>query len=98
MRIERADELIRLAREDIGMTQSELALAAGMQQPTISAYESGRKRPRPETLLRVLAAARARRSLPLSVYADEIKAAAKQFNLAQVRVFGSAVRGEAVAL
>jgi transcriptional regulator with XRE-family HTH domain len=35
--------LIRLAREDVGMTQRELAAAAGVQQPTISAYESGAK-------------------------------------------------------
>ncbi|KQO62845.1 nucleotidyltransferase domain-containing protein [Curtobacterium sp. Leaf261] len=94
MRIERADELIRIAREDIGMTQSELARIAKMQQPTISAYESGAKRPRQETLQRVLAAARARPSVPLSVYAAEIREVALRFRLSHVRVFGSTVRGQ----
>ncbi|WIE84130.1 helix-turn-helix transcriptional regulator [Curtobacterium sp. MCPF17_021] len=53
MRVERAAELIRAAREDLGLSQTGLAAAAGMQQPTISAYESGRKRPRPESLRRM---------------------------------------------
>ncbi|WP_368859346.1 helix-turn-helix domain-containing protein [Curtobacterium flaccumfaciens] len=38
---------MRAAREDLGLSQTALAAAAGMQQPTISAYESGRKRRTP---------------------------------------------------
>lgn len=94
MRTDKAAELIRFAREDIGMSQSDLARAAGVQQPTISAYESGRKRPRPESLQRLLAAARMRPSISLSVYADTIRTEAMRFNLTDIRVFGSAVRGE----
>jgi hypothetical protein len=94
VRTEKAGELIQLAREDIGMTQAELARAAGMQQPTVSAYESGSKRPRPDTLTRILLAARARPSVPLMVYADEIRSAARDFHLSRVRVFGSSVRGD----
>ncbi|MDM7891143.1 helix-turn-helix domain-containing protein [Curtobacterium caseinilyticum] len=75
------------------MSQSGLATAAGMQQPSISAYESGRKRPRPETLERILRAARTRPSIPLATYADEVLRAAARFHLRDVRVFGSAVRG-----
>jgi len=93
MRLEHAADLIRLAREDIGMTQTALAHAAGMQQPTISAYEAGRKQPRAESFERIMAAAQTRPSIPLSVYADEIRAAASQHRLRDVRVFGSAVRG-----
>ena len=94
MRIERAAELIRAARDDIGMSQTTLAAAAGMQQPTISAYESGRKRPRPESLERIMAAAHTRPSIPLAVYADEILHEAGRFHLENIRVFGSAVRGQ----
>lgn len=94
MRIERAAELIRAAREDIGMSQSALAAAAGMQQPTISAYESGRKQPRPESLERIMTAARTRPSIPLAVCAADILEQAERFHLANVRVFGSAIRGQ----
>lgn len=94
MRIEKAAELIRLARQDIGMSQSDLARAAGIQQPTIAAYESGRMMPGAESLERLLAATRMRPSIPLSVYADSIRGAAARFNLTNIRVFGSAVRGE----
>lgn len=94
MLLDRSAELIRSAREDIGMSQRDLARAAGMQQPTISAYESGRKHPRAESLERVLSAAKMRPSIPLALLADQIRASATRFNLSNVRVFGSAVRGE----
>lgn len=94
MRVERAGELIRAAREDVRLSQSALASAAGMQQPTISAYESGRKQPRPETLSRILLAARTRPSIPLALYADDVLQQAARFHLVNVRVFGSAVRGQ----
>ncbi|PZE75452.1 nucleotidyltransferase domain-containing protein [Curtobacterium sp. MCBD17_019] len=94
MRTDRAADLISAARADIGMSQSALACAAGMQQPTISAYESGRKRPRAQSLERILTAAHTRPSIPLAVYAEDIRHEADRFHLRDVRVFGSAVRGE----
>lgn len=94
MLMTKAHDLIRLAREDAGLTQVQLATAAGIQQPTVSAYESGTKRPRPETLRKILTAARARPSLPLMVYAGDIRSAAATFHLSRVRVFGSAARGD----
>ncbi len=63
MRTDRAAELIRRARQDVGMSQEALASAAHMQQPTISAYESGRQQPRAESLERILRAARTRPSI-----------------------------------
>src|SRR5919108_733121 len=48
------------ARLRAGLTQHALAARAGTSQATISAYESGRKRPSLETLERVLAATGAR--------------------------------------
>jgi uncharacterized protein len=51
-----AGDAIRRARLRAGLTQHALAARAGTSQATISAYESGRKRPSVETLDRVLAA------------------------------------------
>lgn len=49
--------LIRMARRDAGLSQSELARRAKTSQAAISAYESGRRSPSVQTLSRVLAAA-----------------------------------------
>ena len=49
--------LIRMARRQAGMTQSELATRAKTSQAAISAYESGRRSPSVDTLSRVLEAA-----------------------------------------
>ena len=49
--------LIRLARLDAGFSQRELADRAGTSQPTIAAYETGRKIPTFDTLLRIVRAA-----------------------------------------
>ena len=45
---------LRLARQ---MTQAELAAAAGTSQPTVAAYEAGRKSPTLKTLRRIAEAA-----------------------------------------
>lgn len=44
-------------RRTAGLTQAELARAAGTSQPTIAAYESGRKSPTLSTLSRIARAA-----------------------------------------
>jgi transcriptional regulator with XRE-family HTH domain len=49
--------LLRLARDKAGITQRELARAAGVSQQSISSYETGRKEPTLPTLQRLLAAA-----------------------------------------
>ena len=49
--------LLRLARDKTNMTQTDLALQAGVSQQSISAYETGRKEPTLPTLVRLLAAA-----------------------------------------
>ncbi|MDP8957867.1 MAG: helix-turn-helix domain-containing protein [Actinomycetota bacterium] len=49
--------LLRTARDKAGLTQSQLANAAGMTQQAISAYETGRKEPTLPTLRRLLGAA-----------------------------------------
>jgi transcriptional regulator with XRE-family HTH domain len=51
---------LRQARTRAGLTQAELAELADTSQATVSAYESGRKRPSVDTLERLLSAAGAR--------------------------------------
>jgi len=43
---------LRRRRKMAGLTQRELAARAQVAQPNIAAYESGRRRPAPETLVR----------------------------------------------
>jgi transcriptional regulator with XRE-family HTH domain len=52
-----AGNVIKLARHDAGLSQRELARRAGTSQATLSAYETGRKSPSFETLVRVVRAA-----------------------------------------
>lgn len=52
-----AANLIKLARHDAGLSQRELARAAGTSQGAIAAYESGRRSPTLETLARIVRAA-----------------------------------------
>jgi transcriptional regulator with XRE-family HTH domain len=47
---------LREARERAGLSQAALAELTGTSQATISAYETGRKRPSIDTLSRLLAA------------------------------------------
>lgn len=89
-----APALIRAAREDSGFTQSELARRAGITQPNLASIENGARAVSGELLERILRAADYRPSLALVRYADEIRAAAEWLGLSEIRVFGSALRGE----
>ena len=51
-----AAEMISEARHRAQLTQDELAKLAGTSRPTVSAYESGTKDPRADTLDRILEA------------------------------------------
>lgn len=90
----RAGELIRRAREDIGITQSELAARAGTSQAALSAIESGSRIPSEELAGRLLRAAQLRPSIPLALYAAELRSLAAQHGLDHLRVFGSVARGD----
>jgi transcriptional regulator with XRE-family HTH domain len=50
-------ELLRLVRRRNGLTQAQLARAAGTSQPVISAYEHGRREPSVSMLARLVDAA-----------------------------------------
>lgn len=86
--------LIRRARLDAGLTQSELARRAGISQPSLAQMEKGTRTPSDEMLERVLRAADYRPSIPLADFADQISALAAKRGIERVRVFGSTVRGE----
>ena len=49
--------LIRLARDEAGLSQAALAQISGTSRPTLSAYEHGRKSPTLATAARIVAAA-----------------------------------------
>jgi uncharacterized protein len=89
-----AAETIRQARAEAGLTQSELARRAGIRQASISKFESGRERPRPETYARILEAARIRPGIALQRHRAEVIEAARRRRASNVRVFGSIARGE----
>lgn len=89
-----ASALVRLAREDAGLTRAELARAAGTTQSVISAVEAGKRPVSTAMLDRLLRAARMRASLPLERYSDAIVRAARARHLDNVRAFGSVLRGE----
>jgi transcriptional regulator with XRE-family HTH domain len=49
-----AGSLLRSARSRLGLSQTAFADVLGIAQPTLSAYESGRRQPTLPTLLRML--------------------------------------------
>lgn len=106
-----AAALIREARARAGLTQQALARMAGTSQPTLAAYESGAKSPSVRTLDRLIRATGATldvrlRSAPtaqgellaqLRHHAEQIRDAAYKRRIRNVRVFGSAARGDETA-
>jgi uncharacterized protein len=83
-------ETIRHARAEAGLTQSELARRAGIRQASISKFESGRERPRPETYARILQAARVSPDVALKRYRDDVLAAVRWRRASNPRVFAGA--------
>ena len=104
-----AAAIIRDARARAGLTQAALAHAAGTSQPTLAAYESGAKSPSVRTLDKVVRAAgfsldAALRAAPpaggavlaeVRARQSDIRRAAAGYGIRNVRVFGSAARGDA---
>lgn len=85
------------ARRAAGLTQAELARRSHTSQPAVNRYESGRVRPRPATLRRILESCRTDRPRPSEVLAshrDDVLAFARQLGASRVLVFGSVARGE----
>lgn len=76
------------------MSQSQLAHAANVAQPNLSAYENGRRTPSPEVADRITRALLARPSVRLQQHREEILATVGQYRATHPRVFGSVARGE----
>ncbi len=90
--------LLRLSRQLSGLSQVEAARLAGTAQSALSAYENGSKVPTREVVERILEALDFRPSQLLGLYRDRIIEIAARHHASNVRVFGSAARGEDSAL
>lgn len=105
-----ARAVVTRARVLAGMTQHELAEAAGLTQSVVSAYETGRRQPTLPRLCRLLAAAGFEPAIELRPrgsaggdgrlldavrsHLEEIRRIAARHGASNVRVFGSAARGD----
>ncbi|NYI72000.1 hypothetical protein GGQ54_002560 [Naumannella cuiyingiana] len=85
---------IRAERLAAGMSQSELARAAQVSQPNLSAYENGRRTPSPEVLDRIGQALAGRPSVRVEHHHEDIRARVAQFRATRPRLVGSVARGE----
>lgn len=78
------------------MSQSQLAQAARVPQPNLSAYENGRRKPSREVLHRIRQALRIRPSARLDAHRDAVRVVVAAHRASAPRVFGSVARGEDV--
>lgn len=85
--------MIREARRRAGLTQRELAERSGTSQSRLSTYESGTTEPAPQTLQRLLAAARPLPSQALDRHREAVVDLARRHGLVDVRVSGSVAQG-----
>lgn len=76
------------------MSQSQLARAAGVSQPNLSAYENGRRNPSPEVLERISRALRGRPSSRVAKHRDDIREVVAAHHARDPRLFGSVARDE----
>ncbi|WP_308465258.1 helix-turn-helix domain-containing protein [Rathayibacter soli] len=95
MAVTRISEVLRQRRRDAGLSQRDLALRAGVPQPNIAAYESGRRVPAAATLKRLEGVLNIPTLERLQATRERIIQAAADRRLSDVRVFGSVARGEA---
>lgn len=85
---------IRAERLAAGLTQSQLAAAAGLTQPNLSAYENGRRLPTDAVLERLRHALVGRPSTRLDLHRAEVRALVVEHHARDPRVFGSVARGD----
>ena len=85
---------IRVERRAVGLSQSQLARAAGVPQPNLSAYENGRRVPSPEVLERINRALKVRPSTRVQQHRDSIRAIVAEHHAVAPRIFGSVARGD----
>lgn len=85
---------IRAERLAAGMSQSQLACAADVSQPNLSAYENGRRKPSPEVLARLSLALRGRPSDRVALHREAIADMVQRHHATRPRLFGSVARGD----
>lgn len=85
---------IRAERLAAGLSQSQLARAAKVSQPNLSAYENGRRSPSPDVLERIIRALAGRPSLRVEQHRADIRALVAEHRAVAPRLFGSIARGE----
>lgn len=85
---------IRGERLAAGLSQSELARAANVSQPNLSAYENGRRTPSPAVLVRISRALMVRPSARVDEHRESIRALVAEHHAVAPRVFGSIARGD----
>lgn len=85
---------IRAERQAAGLSQSQLAQAADVSQPNLSAYENGRRTPSPAVLERIRRALQVRPSVRVAQHRESICDLVAQHHAAKPRVFGSVARGD----
>ncbi len=81
-------------REAAGPTQADICARTGIARPNLSAYETGRRVPSPDTLARIHEACRIRPSEALEIYREQVIAIVRAHHGVAVDVFGSVARGE----
>jgi uncharacterized protein len=84
---------IRLERRAAGLSQSQLARAAGVPQPNLSAYENGRRVPSPEVLDRLKRALVGRPSARVKQHRDSIRALVAKHHAVAPRIWGPSREG-----
>ena len=85
---------IRAERLAAGLSQSQLARAARVPQPNLSAYENGRRSPSPEVMQRIVRVLQGRPSLRVAEHRDSIRALVADHHALHPRLFGSVARGD----
>lgn len=85
---------IRAERRAAGLSQSQLARAAAVSQPNLSAYENDRRAPSAEVLERIKRALAVRPSKRVEQNRDSIRQLVAEHHAAAPRVFGSVARGD----
>lgn len=85
---------IRVERRAVGLSQSQLARAAEVPQPNLSAYENGRRVPSPEVLERIKRALALRPSARVERHRESIRALVAEHHAVAPRIFGSVARGD----
>ena len=91
-------KVLRSARHLAGLSQAEAAACAGTAQSALSAYENGSKVPTAEVFQRILVALNFRPSQLVEANRNEILSTAARHHATDVRLFGSAARGDDTAM